>query len=85
MLWMRAKGGPSSQEHQNLNRVALAYASDFSMATIVLLQHPDFKLGLATSLDHSIWFHTPVQGDKWYLFISECEYAIGECALNFCR
>ena len=36
---------------------------------------------LATSLDHSIWFHAPLRADDWVLFDVECPRAAGARAL----
>ena len=51
----------------------MSYLSDTMLAGMVLLKFPDIKPSLITSLDHSMWFHSPVKADKWYLFVFENE------------
>lgn len=85
LVWIKAKGSNLHAADQNLQRAILAYMSDYSMARIVLLKYPEFKPGLLTSLDHTVWFHVPVYSNKWYLLDTECEHAIGGSALNIVR
>ena len=70
---------------QNFHRAVLAFMSDYSMARIVLLKYPEFKPGLLTSLDHTVWFHIPVDCANWHLLDTECEHAVGGSALNIVR
>ena len=72
-------------DNQNLHRIALAYASDFMLATMVLHLYPKFKVGLATSLDHSMWFHSPVSSSNWHLYDTECHKCMGGRSLNGSR
>ena len=83
LLW--AKSTLSSADSQNRHRAALAYASDASMAGVIMFKYPGMKTGLITSLDHSISFHESVQSDKWHLFVTECERAVGTCAYTVSR
>jgi len=57
-----------------LHAVLLAYASDFFLLDMAVRNHPD-GLGwdelLGSSLDHSIWFHRPVQFDGWHRYTQE--------------
>lgn len=53
-----------------LQRVMLAYASDFALLMTALLPHritfsPDLQ---AASLDHALWFHSEPQVDDWLLY-----------------
>ena len=80
-----AKSDLSSADSQNRHRAALAYASDVFMANVIMSKYPGMKTGLITSLDHSISFHESVQSDKWHLFVTECERAVGTCAYNVSR
>ena len=83
LVWV--KSDLSSADSQNHHRAALAYASDVFMANVILLKYPDMMAGLIASLDHSIAFHESVQSDKWHLFVTECERAVGTCAYNVSR
>ena len=60
-------------DNQNLHRIALAYASDCMLASLVFNLYPNFKRSLSTSLDHSMWFHQPVSSSNWHLFDYECQ------------
>ena len=85
LVWIKAKGSNLDTAEQNLQRAILAFLSDYSMARIVLLKYPEFKPGLLTSLDHTVWFHVPVNNSNWHLLDTECEHAIGGSALNIVR
>lgn len=70
-LWLRARGKLSGD--QALHCCVAAYASDYHFLTTALRPH----LGTAgnqtrnLSLDHSIWFHRPLQADEWLLYTIE--------------
>ena len=54
-----------------LQRVVLAYASDFALVTTAILPHPVrfFSPRLqGASLDHAIWFHETPPVDDWLLY-----------------
>ena len=84
-LWMKGNGTYGESDHQNCHRIAIAYASDMSLARLVMKLYPRFKPGLITSLDHSMWFHSNVQADKWYLYACELEHSMDGKALNSSR
>ncbi len=80
--WMRAprEVGPESLLHCAL----LAYASDFFLMDMVFHAAPDpGGPGRANglSLDHAIWFHRPVQIDRWHLYSQEAVAATGRRGL----
>ncbi len=71
--WLRVKG--PLDDHPVLQQCALAYASDDAPMEAAITHHPrwtgaeeDFARFMTASLDHSIWFHRPVQGDAWLLY-----------------
>ena len=54
-----------------LNAAVLAYVSDLSFLTPVLLPHGAFMWSpeiWTTSLDHAVWFHRPFSVDEWLLY-----------------
>ncbi|XP_010670478.2 acyl-CoA hydrolase 2 isoform X1 [Beta vulgaris subsp. vulgaris] len=68
--WFRAKG--SLSEDQALHRCVVAYASD--LLFVGVSGNPQRKRGLEISifsLNHTMWFHRPVKGDDWLLFVIE--------------
>lgn len=68
-VWFRIPSakGLGAEQHQQL----LAYASDLNILSTSLRPHGviwlDNKIQGA-SLDHSVWFHAPVQVDEWLLY-----------------
>ena len=87
MLWMKCKGGPIKDDPQNLHRITLACVSDFLMPIPIFVKFPELKKqrAFSTSLDHNIWFHAPLQVDKWHLFVHDCERVVGGNGLTICR
>jgi acyl-CoA thioesterase-2 len=83
-IWFRING--ALPDEPGLHRVALAYASDYSLLDTALIAHGrslfDPKLMLA-SLDHAIWFHRPFRADDWLLYVEDSPWA-GD-ARAFCR
>ena len=71
-VWMRAVG--TLPDDPLVHAAVLAYASDYSLLDPVLRRHGlawgDPRLRIA-SLDHSMWFHRPVSGDDWFLYMQE--------------
>lgn len=84
-MWIRGQKSYEKEEHQNLHYAAIAYASDMMLARLVLNMYPWFNPGLLTSLDHSMWFHMPVDSNKWHFFDAECENAAGGRSLTSAR
>lgn len=68
-----------------INAALLSYASDFGMAATALLPHgvsfisPNIQLA---SLDHSMWFHRPVNVGKWLLYEKDAPSASGGRGFN---
>lgn len=77
-VWMKSFG--PLEGDQNLQRAALAYASDYTLLESVLRRH-----GLAwsapgmsvASLDHAMWWHRPLRVDEWLLYVQESPSASG--------
>ncbi|WP_341394862.1 acyl-CoA thioesterase [Arthrobacter sp. G119Y2] len=77
-VWMKSFG--PLPDDQNLQRAALAYASDYTLLESVLRRH-----GLAwstrgmsvASLDHAMWWHRPLRVDDWLLYVQESPSASG--------
>lgn len=66
--WIRL---PRGVDDVGLNAVLLAYASDYFVLDMVSRSNPDGRAlhefdGF--SLDHSIWFHRPVDMSEWHLY-----------------
>ncbi len=62
----------------------LAYGSDFFLMDMIFRAHPsELGPGRANglSVDHSIWFHRPVQFDDWHLHTQEALAIVGERGL----
>ncbi|OMH36794.1 acyl-CoA thioesterase II [Tersicoccus sp. Bi-70] len=85
-VWMRTHGPMPDDE--NLNRAALAYATDFTILESILRRH-----GLAwstpgvsfASLDHAMWWHRPVRVDEWLLYVQNSPSASGARGLGIGR
>jgi len=61
-----------------LQRVVLAYASDFALVTTAVLPHPVnfFSPTLqAASLDHALWFHSSPPVDEWLLYAMDSPWS----------
>ena len=75
-VWMRA---PESLDNSaTLQQAVLAYASDFHFLGTALQPHGvavnNPKLRIAT-IDHSIWFHKPVNMNEWHLYSMESPHS----------
>lgn len=61
-----------------LQRVVLAYASDFALVTTSMLPHPvtvfSPELQIA-SLDHAVWFHANPSVDQWLLYAMDSPWS----------
>lgn len=83
MSWLKIYGSLPQGSSQNLHRVALAFLSDLNMAFPLRLKYPNYSEGFSTSLDHTIWFHSPVQCDvTWFLQSVQCIQASEGTSLN---
>jgi acyl-CoA thioesterase-2 len=77
-VWVRATG-PIPDE-QGLQAAVLAYASDMTLLDTALFPHGrkifDKDLQVA-SLDHSMWFHRPINMNQWLLFAQDSPNSSG--------
>jgi acyl-CoA thioesterase-2 len=77
-IWFRATG--SLPKDPAVQASVLAYASDMTLLDTSLFAHGtsvfDPKLQGA-SLDHSIWFHRPVDMEEWHLYSQDSPSAAG--------
>jgi acyl-CoA thioesterase-2 len=82
-MWFRAAG--SLPDDQRLHNAAFTYFSDFSLLAASLLPHhvlinsPKVQ---PASLDHTIWFHRPIQADEWLLYDQSSPSASGARGLS---
>lgn len=71
-VWVRATGHIPNDPA--LQAAVLAYASDFTLLDTALYPHGrqifDRSLQVA-SLDHSMWFHRPINMNEWLLFAQD--------------
>lgn len=82
--WFKANGD-IPPDNTLLHKAALAYVSDFYLIFTSLLPHQqsgfDPHLQMA-SLDHSIWFHRPINLNEWNVYVLESPNAYGGRGLN---
>lgn len=78
-LWLRWRD--ETGDDRVLNECAFAYLSDDapSEAIKALIVEPDSTFdefneqAFLVSLDHTLWFHRPVQADAWHLYTFRCD------------
>ena len=80
-LWLKTSGSIPADQPQNTHRAALAFLSDFTMLMPIRFKYPELR-GMVASLDHSIWFHAPVQADQWHMLVNTCQQAGHGTSLN---
>ena len=80
-LWFRAvKPLP---DKPLLHECALAFATDFGMALSTRWNRRDPDAVTTTSLDHTVWFHRPVQVNDWHLLSTDLvSRAVGRCLVH---
>lgn len=85
LVWMKLK-----QEFDapiNLQRAALAYASDYTLIETALRRAGESWFSAASkkmhmaSLDHAMWWHRPARADEWLLYVQEATTAQDSRAL----
>ena len=81
-FWLKAT--PAFENNPVIHQAALGYASDFTLLDTALIAHGklifDPSLMLA-SLDHSLWFHRPLNVNEWILYKQTSSNAFGARAL----
>ncbi len=81
-IWLRASG--KIPDNRALQAAILAYASDMTLLDTSLYPHgkkvfdPDIQVA---SLDHSMWFHRPVDLNNWLLFSQDSPSTSGSRGL----
>ena len=77
-VWMRATG--KLPMNPAIHEAVLAYASDMTLLDTALYPHGraifDPKIQVA-SLDHSIWFHRPLNMQDWHLYAQDSPNSSG--------
>ena len=80
-VWARVPGGDALDARER--QVALAFLSDAPIVFNSVLPHGvPFETHFVTSLDHSVWFHRPVDPSQWLLFDQSSTAATDGRGLN---
>ncbi|KAI8885110.1 Thioesterase/thiol ester dehydrase-isomerase [Backusella circina FSU 941] len=66
--WFKTKGPVA--DDRGLHACIIAYASDMTFINAAATSNGLYPKGISmlTSLDHSMWFHSPVKADDWLLY-----------------
>lgn len=83
MVWMKTFTALEGDE--NLQRAALAYASDYTLLEPILRRHglTWVRPGMSVaSLDHAMWWHRPARVDEWLLYVQSSPSAQGARGLS---
>lgn len=82
-VWMRAKAPVEGGQPQQ--QATLAYASDMTFVETAMRPHGlNYWMGgvQTASLDHSLWFHHPVDFNDWHLFVQDSPVSSGGRGLS---
>lgn len=77
-VWLRANG--SLSDDMRVHQYLLGYASDFNFLPVALQPHGKgfLEQGMqVATIDHSMWFHRPVNLNEWLLYSVESTSASG--------
>ncbi|KAM9590247.1 acyl-coenzyme A thioesterase 8 [Trichechus inunguis] len=81
MFWVRAQGYIGEGD-MKMHCCVAAYISDYAfLGTALLPDQWQHEVLSVTSLDHSMWFHTPFRADHWMLYECESPWAGGSRGL----
>jgi len=86
-IWFRLTN-ELPDDDQVLQRVLLAYVSDFHLLETATLPHGlSMRAGNVTlaSIDHGMWFHRPVRIDDWHLYALISPSSTGARGMAFGR
>jgi acyl-CoA thioesterase-2 len=85
-IWFKADG--TLPDSRAIHNAAFTYISDLSLLGASLVPHGQF-IGSPqvqpASLDHTVWFHRPVQADAWLLYDQTSPSASGARGLSTAR
>jgi acyl-CoA thioesterase-2 len=85
LVWIKLKD--TFEAPTNLQRAALAYASDYTLIETALRRAGESWLSAAgkrmhmASLDHAMWWHRPARADEWLLYVQDATTAQDSRAL----
>lgn len=77
-LWFRAADHVELSDAPGMQEAVLTFASDMSFMDTALVPHGSSLMDPkvhGVSLDHSVWFHEPVDMREWLLFTRESPWA----------
>lgn len=77
-LWFRAADFVDLPEDPSVHEAFLTFASDMSFMDTALVPHGSSLMDPnvhGVSLDHSVWFHEPINMREWHLFARESPWA----------
>ena len=79
-VWIKADG--ELPEDNLLHSCVIAYASDLSLISTMLLPHVvDWSKMMLASIDHCMWFHRPFKADDWLLYAMDSPNEYGSRGL----
>jgi acyl-CoA thioesterase-2 len=80
--WMRVAGRlPDSPA---VHAAALTFVSDLTLLGAGLSRLGGWGAGhMGASLDHAVWFHSPLRADEWFFYETDSPVATGGLALCF--
>ncbi len=82
-IWFRMEG--AAGQRPQIQQCLLAYASDMNLLGSSLRPHglTWFRGDVMTaSLDHSMWFHGPIEFDQWHLYSMDSPFTGGGRGFN---
>jgi acyl-CoA thioesterase-2 len=77
-VWFRADG--TLPDDPLLHACVVAYASDLTLLDTAVMAHArswDDDRFMMASLDHAMWFHSPLRADQWLLYHQKSPFAGG--------
>ena len=81
-VWMRVVG--SLPDDPAIHTALMVYASDYTLTSTVMRPHAVHWTQpgvMSASLDHSLWMHTDVRADQWWLYVQDSPAAAGSRGL----
>ncbi|KAI8881680.1 Thioesterase/thiol ester dehydrase-isomerase [Backusella circina FSU 941] len=85
--WFRANGNPG--DDLRIHACLIAYAADYELLNTASkangTTYRSARVGMLSSLDHSMWFHEPTRADQWLLHDMYSPRSKGGRAVSFGR